>query len=90
MLTLKDKNSRIVGACRFDPQFPGCFPFEIAETESFDDFINGLRSHSLPTFDYIRITFTDQPKLAELCEERGYKLHHRLYQMMADLTTNAT
>ena len=81
VLTLKNENSNIVGACRFTPSFPGCFPFLLDNTESFDDFLFGLMPFSLPNYDYFRITFTDNPKLAQFCDERRYKLHHRLYKM---------
>ncbi|MFX0124598.1 MAG: GNAT family N-acetyltransferase [Candidatus Hodarchaeota archaeon] len=84
ILTLK-KNGEIVGACRFTPSFPGCFPFVLDDTDSFDDFLIGLKPYSLPVYDYIRVTFTDYPKLAELCEKRMYKLHHRLFKMTLTL-----
>lgn len=81
VLTLKNLVGEIVGACRFTPSFPGCFPFLLDHLDSFDDFLIGLRPFSLPDYDYYRITFTDYPKLAQVCEERNYKLHHRLYKM---------
>ena len=81
VLTLKNKNNEIIGACRFTPGFPGCFPFVLDKIDSFDDFLFGLKPYSLPEYDYYRITFTDYPKLAQICEDRNYKLHHRLYKM---------
>jgi GNAT superfamily N-acetyltransferase len=81
VLTLKDRNGSIVGVCRFTPSFPGCMPFEIADTSYFDDFAAGVRRFGLPEYDYVRITFTNMPELARLCEKRGYHLHHRLYKM---------
>lgn len=85
VLTLKDSNKDIVGACRFTPSFPGCFPFVLDYVDSFDDFLVGMKPFSLPEFDYTRITFTDYPKVAKLCEERAYKLHHRLFKMSLKL-----
>jgi ribosomal-protein-alanine N-acetyltransferase len=85
VLTLKDDKGQLYGACRFSPNFPGCFPFEIEETECFDDFVFGIQKYSLPEFDYLRLTFTDNPELASLCESRGYKLHHRLFKMTLEL-----
>ncbi len=80
VFTLK-YNDDIVGACRFTPSFPGCFPFVLDDIVSFDDFMVGLKPYSLPDYDYIRVTFTDYPNLAQLCEKRKYKLHHRLFKM---------
>ena len=81
ILTLKDKEGKLRGATRFTPSFPGSFPFEISGTEGFDDFMKGIEKLSLPVFNYVRAVFTDNPELAELCEERNYHLHHRLYKM---------
>lgn len=81
VLTLKNINGKIVGACRFTPSFPGCMPFVLDSVDSFDDFLFGLKPFSMPDYDYFRITFTDYPELAQVCEERKFKLHHRLYKM---------
>jgi len=85
VITLKDGNRNIVGAARFTPSFPGCFPFEITAIEGFDDFIAGIQEMTPPEFDRMRCTFTDNDELAKVCEERGYELHHRLYKMSCDL-----
>lgn len=85
ILTLKDKKGNLVGATRFTPSFPGSFPFEITEIEGFDDFISSQMEFSLPDYDYSRVTFTDMPELANLCDKRKYRLHHRLHKMTVTL-----
>jgi GNAT superfamily N-acetyltransferase len=85
VLVLKNQESDIVGACRFTPTFPGCMPFQIDNLDGIDDFISGLEEYSFPEYDYVRLTFTDNENLAELCDERGYKQHHRLYRMKAEV-----
>ena len=85
VLTLKDKKGTIIGVTRYSPKFPGCFSFIIDNMSGFDDFISGLQQFSLPEFDYSRVTFTDYPELAKICENRGYKLHHRLFKMTLNL-----
>ncbi|MFW9849138.1 MAG: GNAT family N-acetyltransferase [Candidatus Thorarchaeota archaeon] len=81
VLTLKNRDGNIIGACRFTSGFPGCFPFIIDIPEAFDDFITGLKPYSQPEFDYVRITYTDLPEVAKICEQRGYKLHHKLFKL---------
>lgn len=81
VLTLKGTSGNLLGVCRFTPSFPGCFPFELGSLSHFDDFIDGVRRHSLPQFDYVRITFTNNAELDGLCESRGYRLYHRMYRM---------
>lgn len=85
VLTLKDNVGTIHGVCRFTPEFPGCFPFLIDRQELLDDFIYGVKAFGLQKYDYVRLTFTDYPMIAEVCENRGYKLHHRLFKMTLDL-----
>ena len=83
--TLKNHTGDIVGACRFTPSFPGCSPFELKHLAGLDDFVAGLRPLVPPEYDYIHLTFTNNPKLAELFEKRRCKLHHRLYRMRLHL-----
>ncbi|MHA2141506.1 MAG: GNAT family N-acetyltransferase [Candidatus Thorarchaeota archaeon] len=85
VFVLKNKEADIIGACRFTPTFPGCMPFRIDNLDAIDDFLSGLNEHSLPEYDYVRLTFTDNEGLAALCDSRGYKQHHRLYRMMAEV-----
>jgi RimJ/RimL family protein N-acetyltransferase len=87
VLVLKDENGRLQGACRFNPKFPGCFPFEIEDSKCLDDFVFGIQKFRLPEYDYVRLTFTDNPELAALCDSRSYKLHHRLFKMSLKLQT---
>lgn len=85
VITLKDENGTIVGAARFTPSYPGCFPFEITSVEGFDDFIAGIQDMTPPEFDDMRCIFTDNEELAKVCDERGYHLHHRLHKMSLHL-----
>lgn len=86
VFTLKSTTEKIIGACRFTPDFPGVSPFNLEVVEAFDDFIEGIRAFSLPSFDYVRVTFTDNLELAKLMEHRKYNLHHRLHKMELNLT----
>ena len=81
VLVLHDSKGNIKGFARFSPKFPGCFPFELTSADCFDDFVIGLKKFSKPEFDYVRVTFTDIPELADICKKREYRLHHRLYKM---------
>ena len=76
-----DKKIRVYG--RFNPEFPGCRPFEIADLTFFDDYIVGLDEYK--TKEYIRITFDRNKSLSEFCFQRGYRLHHHLYLMKMKL-----
>ncbi|MFX1581863.1 MAG: GNAT family N-acetyltransferase [Promethearchaeota archaeon] len=79
--TLKDTSDTIVGATRFTPSFPGCFPFELTVISGFDDFVFGFQPLCDPASEFLRITFHENEELAYLCETRGYRLHHKLFRM---------
>lgn len=79
--TLKDHSNKIVGACRFSPRFPGCFPFELDDLSGFDDYILGFQPLCEPPSDFLRITFHENEPLVLLCETRRYRLHHTLFRM---------
>ncbi|TFG08791.1 GNAT family N-acetyltransferase [Candidatus Heimdallarchaeota archaeon] len=64
---------------RFNPEFPGCKPFEVTDVVFFDDFIVGLDKYR--TKEYIRLTFDRNKSLSKFCESRGYRLHHHMYLM---------
>ncbi|GEM_PF-3823626 len=85
VFTLKTTTKKIIGACRFTPDFPGAYPFNLEVIEAFDDFIEGIRAFSLPSYDYVRVTFEDNLELAKLMAHRKYKLHHRLFKMELNL-----
>jgi ribosomal-protein-alanine N-acetyltransferase len=85
VLVLKNSDGNIKGFARFSPKFPGCFPFEMTSADCFDDFVSELKKYSLPEFDYVRTTFTNIPELAEICEKRKYRMHHKLYKMTLNL-----
>jgi GNAT superfamily N-acetyltransferase len=79
--TLKAASKIIVGATRFTPSFPGCFPFELTKIAGFDDFVFGFQALCDPPSDILRITFHENEQLAQLCGTRDYKLHHKLFRM---------
>ncbi|MFX1565639.1 MAG: GNAT family N-acetyltransferase [Promethearchaeota archaeon] len=78
---LRDVSDNIVGAARFTPSFPGCFPFELNTILGFDDFVFGFQPLCVPPSEFLRITYHENEQLAQLCETRHYKLHHRLFRM---------
>ncbi len=85
LYTFKDSTMQIVGATRFTPSFPGCFPFALLQLSGFDDYAKTFQSLCDPPSDVLRITFHENEPLASLCKTRGYKLHHKLFRMQTIL-----
>ncbi len=75
-----DNKLQIYG--RFNPEFPGCRPFLVLDTEYFEEFIARLKPHKRK--DFIRLTFDGDSKLAKFFQERGYILWHHLWFMQRE------
>lgn len=84
-LMLRDHEGVVAGVCMFTPGFPGCRPFEIRNSECFDDFILGIKARSLPEFDYVRVVFAGNDDLASLCKNRGYDLVDEMFYFTAEI-----
>ncbi len=69
LAVLLDQNSTggsPVGFARFDPGFPGAFPFKVREPAAARALLEGLRPHALPGADRLHLLVEDQPDLVEL------------------------
>jgi len=64
---------------RFSSSFSGCRPFLCTETIHVKEFVANLKPFRKK--DYFRITFDRDKRLAEFCENNGYRLWHHLYFM---------
>ncbi len=73
--------SNLSAIARFNKKFSGCRPFFISDISFFDSFLDQLLKMRDPDKEYIRITFDDNDKLAELCKKRNYSVHHHLFKM---------
>ena len=83
LYTLKDSSNRIIGATRFTPSFPGCFPFELLNISAFDDYVQEFQPLCDPPSEVIRITFHENNFVLFL----SIRLYCQFYHFMRDIST---
>ncbi len=60
-----------VGVASFDPNFPGSFPFRLAEPTLARAMLEAIRPHALPAHDHLGLVVEDDAPLARFLLERG-------------------
>ena len=71
-----------LGVCRFNPDFPGAFPFKIRDKEYALDFIAHLVTFiTNKEFEAVKITFDSQPELVNFLLEHKIPIKSKLYRM---------
>lgn len=78
------KRGTPIGFTRFSPDFPGCSPFELFNTEDVEDIltlVSQIHPYTLPGKKTIKIT-TNNPKAISLLKRAGIPENYRLYQMV--------
>lgn len=60
-----------VGVASFDPQFPGAFPFKVADPTLARPLFEGIRPHALPSYSHVGIVAEDDAALTRVLVELG-------------------
>ena len=75
-------NRQQTGVCRFNPDYPGAFPFKLKDREYFLDFIAHLTKYMTnKEFKSVKITIDNQQELIDLFQEKKIPLKRKLYRM---------
>lgn len=72
--------NKSIGFCRFDPTFPGAFPF-IIEHIDFYAISNELIKYAKPDFDFVKVTFDENEQLAQFLQEEKFICVHEMFVM---------
>lgn len=76
---------RPIGYCRLNPDFPGCFPFELSSpSEQLMSALAGLKPYLSKELQILKLAFAS-PAMAQACDALGLKLNYRLYKMTLEL-----
>jgi ribosomal protein S18 acetylase RimI-like enzyme len=79
------EGKRQIGYCRLNPDFPGCFPFELSSpAEQLPGALAGLEPYLSKQHRILKLTFAS-PEVAQACNALGFKLNYRLYKMTMEL-----
>ena len=71
-----------IGWCRLNPEFPGCFPFELdSPSTMLSSALRALEPYLSRNHTILKLTFAD-PMVARACTALGFRLNYRLYKMI--------
>jgi hypothetical protein len=70
-----------VAVARFDPEFPGSFPFRMLEPELARPLLEAIRPHARPKPDWLQIVIENDAACAELLRENGARLVFEILHM---------
>lgn len=82
---LADAAGRTLAFARFDPSFPGAFPFRVSDTSHVRGLLEALRPHARATDTWIQLVIEDHAPSAALLLERGARLMFEIIHMQGDL-----
>jgi ribosomal protein S18 acetylase RimI-like enzyme len=66
-----DRARPALGVARFDPRFPGAYPFRVSEPPFARGLLEGLRPRALPEHDHLFVLIEDDVPLAGLLRAAG-------------------
>lgn len=78
VIAVARRGGRPVGLAVFNPEFPGAFPFKLAEASDARAVLEALRPHALPHLALMALVIEDAPSLEELFTSRGAEVRLRL------------
>jgi GNAT superfamily N-acetyltransferase len=79
------ENKRQIGYCRLNPDFPGCFPFELSTpSRQLPGALAALKPYLSKQHRILKLTFAN-PQMALACDAQGFKLNYRLHKMTLEL-----
>lgn len=82
VLLFRDPGGKTTGYCRFDPNFPGCFPFILEEPSlNLVLVLRALQEYTIPGKEALKLTFSSE-ELAETCRQLGFILNYQLFKMV--------
>lgn len=87
VLLFQADQGQIIGYCRLDPAFPGCFPF-VVNDDALKDLANiliSLQGFLNPEKEILKLTFSGTA-LAEACEGLDFELNYKTFKMERGLT----
>jgi len=86
VLIFMTKRGQVVGYCRLNPDFPGCYPFVVngVTVSKLSDILFSLKTYLNPEKKELKLTFSDKD-LADVCEQLDFKLNYKLFKMEKEL-----
>lgn len=71
VLRLEGEGGAVLGVARFDPSFPGAFPFRVRRPELARALLEGMKAHAKPELPYTGVVVEDDAPLTTLLRSAG-------------------
>jgi hypothetical protein len=73
------------GLARFDPSFPGAFPFRVRRPELARALLEAMRAHARAEFSYVGVVVEDDAALTELLRAAGAETRLEMLHLRGSL-----
>lgn len=74
-----------LGFARFDPDFPGAFPFRVKDASYAGVLLRALHAHKKPAKEWMQLVIEDDAATAKLLREHGARNMFDLFHMSGDI-----
>jgi hypothetical protein len=74
-----------VGVARFDPEYPGCYPFRARSASDARALLQGVREFSPAEVDWIQLVIEDDAPLADALTDLDADVKHRIVHMRGEV-----
>lgn len=81
LVRLLDADGRLAGFARFDPAFPGAYPFRVTDPEFTRPLLEALRPHARAEHDWLQLVVEDDAPTAALLLANGARLVFEILHM---------
>jgi GNAT superfamily N-acetyltransferase len=81
LMQLRDADGAIGGFARFDPGFPGAFPFRVKSSRFLHALLDALRPHARPGDAWLQLVIEDDAESAEIVLGAGARLVFEILNM---------
>jgi len=85
LMQVTDMERNPIGFARFDPTFPGAFPFRVNDTRLVSTMLEALRPHTRPGQEWIQLVIEDDAASAALLRAHGARLMFEIIHMQGDI-----
>lgn len=86
VLIFSTEGEKVVGYCRLNPDFPGCYPFVVNRftVNRLSNILPSLKMYLNPEKQELKLTFSDKD-LADVCAQLNFKLNYMLFKMKKEM-----
>jgi predicted GNAT family acetyltransferase len=74
LVQLRDELDEPIAFARFDPEFPGAFPFRVSVPELAGPLLEAIQPHARPTPSWLQLVIENDLGCAELLRKHGARL----------------